>query len=176
MHAMTEPQPTNASTPAAARPVAPRRWPLVVASTVTVGLVGMVAIVNVVGRRATGGPPPVPEQVAGHPVDLAYGQQLYTQNCSSCHGREGQGMPQQGSELVHSTFVMRTGDAQLLRFLQVGRQPDDPQSVMRRLMPPRGGNAALEDDELADLVGYLRQMQATPPQMNPVGARAAAGY
>ena len=52
------------------------------------------------------------------------------------------------------------GDEALVRFLKLGRTPDDPASVMKRLMPARGGNMALGDRELGQIVSYLRTLQA----------------
>jgi mono/diheme cytochrome c family protein len=116
--------------------------------------------------------------VAGHPVDAGVGRQLFLQNCSSCHGRSGQGMPQQGVDLVASVFVHRADNTSLLRFLKIGRRPGEPGSILNRLMPARGGNADLQDRELADIVAYLRQMQRREPagllsviDLSPTGAR-----
>lgn len=96
-----------------------------------------------------------------HAVRTQFGKQLFMQNCSSCHAADASGMPKQGANLRDSVFVAKRSDAQLVSFLRVGRNPGDRDSVLGLTMPPRGGNANLEDDELADIVAYLRLVKRT---------------
>ena len=91
--------------------------------------------------------------------DPEHGQLLYMGSCSSCHGQRGQGMPHQGTNLRDSLFIARRSDEQLISFLKKGRAPGDPESVQGLLMPPRGGNPALDDAALDAIVGFLRQLQ-----------------
>ena len=91
--------------------------------------------------------------------DPARGRLLYMGSCSSCHGQRGQGMPHQGVNLRVSSFIARRGDDDLLTFLKRGRVPGDPDSVQGLLMPPRGGNPALDDAALQAIVAFLRQLQ-----------------
>jgi cytochrome c5 len=88
-----------------------------------------------------------------------YGQMLYANTCTTCHGVRAQGMPHQGVNLRASKFVAAQSDQQLVAFLKVGRKPDDPGSLQKLLMPPRGGNASLDDTSLGDIVAFLRQVQ-----------------
>ena len=46
-----------------------------------------------------------------------------------------------------------------VEFLKKGRAPNDPTSLVGRLMPARGGNAMLDDTGLGDVVAFLRQVQ-----------------
>jgi mono/diheme cytochrome c family protein len=92
-------------------------------------------------------------------ADADRGRQLYISNCATCHGRDAQGMPRQGVRLRGSKFVAGESDQSLVEFLKVGRMPNDPRSVSGLFMPPRGGNRTLEDDDLAAIVAYLRQLQ-----------------
>ena len=39
--------------------------------------------------------------------------------------------------------------------------PTDPDTRLKLTMPPKGGNPALNDKQLADVVSYLRSLQAT---------------
>jgi cytochrome c5 len=91
--------------------------------------------------------------------DPEHGQLLYMGSCSSCHGQRGQGMPHQGVNLRVSSFVARQSDQQLVSFLKRGRAPGDPASVQGLIMPPRGGNPALDDAALSAIVGFLRELQ-----------------
>lgn len=99
-----------------------------------------------------------------HAVRTQFGKQLFMQNCSTCHGADASGMPKQGANLRDSVFVAKRSDAQLVSFLRVGRNPGDRDSVLGLTMPPRGGNSNLEDDELADIVAYLRLVKRTRGQ------------
>ena len=94
-----------------------------------------------------------------HKRDPEYGRLLYMGSCSSCHGQGGQGMPHQGANLRGSSFIAKRSDEQLVSFLKSGRAPGDPESVQGLLMPPRGGNPALDDPALNAIVGFLRQLQ-----------------
>jgi mono/diheme cytochrome c family protein len=93
------------------------------------------------------------------PSRAGHGQGLFMQSCASCHGASAQGLPRQGVDLRHSRFVNRQTDAQLLKFLRTGRTPDDKATVLGLPMPPRGGNAHLNDEDLADNVAFLRHVQ-----------------
>lgn len=127
------------------------------------------------GRHAAGPPAPratsaqasttVAPAIAG---DADAGWERYIESCAACHGPEGNGMPNQGVSLRASRFLSDRTDAELFAFLKAGRLPTDPASVTRMLMPPKGGNAALTDAQLRDVVAYLRTIQAKPAA--PAGA------
>src|SRR5262249_38319697 len=46
-----------------------------------------------------------------------------------------------------------------LDFVKVGRQPWDPLNTTKVQMPPRGGNPMLSDDDLRDIIAYVRTLQ-----------------
>lgn len=85
--------------------------------------------------------------------DAAKGRELFVQNCARCHGPAGQGA------LQTSAFVADRSDAELIAFLQIGRPANDPFNTTGVAMPPRGGNPALTDEQLADIVAYIRSLQ-----------------
>jgi len=87
------------------------------------------------------------------------GQRLYNQACAACHGFNGQGMPRQGASLRISQFVADHSDADLVGFIKVGRRADDPKSLMKVQMPPKGTNPSLTDRELEQIVAFIRQLQ-----------------
>ena len=110
--------------------------------------------------------------------DAAKGQVLYLQSCTYCHGQSAQGMPHMGVDLRNSKFISSTSDPKLIAFLRSGRRPTDPKNITGLLMPPRGGNVTLDDESLADIVAFLRQLQkeqrdqdagvTPPPTSRPV--------
>jgi disulfide bond formation protein DsbB len=68
-------------------------------------------------------------------------------------------MPHRGANLRDSTFIAARDDRQLMAFIKKGRLPGDADSVDGLFMPPRGGNPALDDAHLAQIVTILRQIQ-----------------
>jgi disulfide bond formation protein DsbB len=47
----------------------------------------------------------------------------------------------------------------MLAFLQTGRPASDPLNTTGVDMPPRGGNPAFSDNDLKNIVAYLRTIQ-----------------
>jgi len=95
----------------------------------------------------------------GNAEAAAFGQLLYSSNCTACHGSRGHGMPRQGANLRESKFIAEQSDDALVTFLKQGRTPADPKSLMGMLMPPRGGNRTLDNAALSDIVAFLRELQ-----------------
>lgn len=91
----------------------------------------------------------------------ANGKRLYETTCVACHGPLGQGVPNLGPSLRDSSFVATHSDPALVEFVKRGRLPGDPQSVMKLTMPPRGGNPALQDSGIVDILAFVRTLQAT---------------
>jgi mono/diheme cytochrome c family protein len=127
------------------------------------GGTALLAVSGGARRGSQGVAPPVATVVQpaqGAAGDADAGWERYIESCSACHGAEGQGMPNQGVSLRASPFLAERSDAELLSFIKAGRQPTDVGSTMRMLMPPKGGNAALSDAQLLDIVAHLRTLQS----------------
>lgn len=92
----------------------------------------------------------------------ANGAHLFTRTCAACHGPGGIGRPGLGKQLENSSFVQSLDDDELLAFLRRGRNPGDPQNTTGRGMPAKGGNPALSEDDLLDIIAYLRTLQGLP--------------
>ena len=86
------------------------------------------------------------------------GKTYYDQTCAACHGMNGKGLPKLGKDLTTSTFIAEKTDAQLLAFVKKGRLPSDPLNTTGVAMPPKGGNPALTDQQLMDIISYIRQI------------------
>lgn len=113
--------------------------------------------------QAVSPPAPAESKAAAQPAEfdpdvLKRGKRVYA-SCIACHGRDGTGVKGIGADLVHSSFVRDSDDASLRDFIKTGRQPGAPGSVMNMNMPPKGGNPALKDTQLDDVVVYLRSLQ-----------------
>jgi disulfide bond formation protein DsbB len=87
------------------------------------------------------------------------GKTVFEGTCISCHGPDAKGMPGLGKDLTTSTFVKERSDADMVLFLAKGRPANDPLNTAKVDMPPRGGNPALKDQDLADVVAYVRSLQ-----------------
>ena len=103
--------------------------------------------------ESTPGTGSAPTVVAG---DAAAGQTTFNNRCSVCHGPGGEGIVGLGKPLTSSEFASGLTDEELLAFLQAGRPSDDPLNTTGIAMPARGGTPALSDDELVDVIAYLR--------------------
>ena len=93
------------------------------------------------------------------PAAKMRGQVLFIQGCNACHGDDARGRVGLGKDLVHSAFVKSQTNPQLVTFLKKGRDISDPLNTTRVPMPPKGGNPALNDKQLNDLVAYVRGIQ-----------------
>ncbi len=103
-------------------------------------------------------PSSVVMQANFNPEAAARGKRVFN-SCIACHGKNGNGMPNLGADLVHSTFVMNKSDPELIAFIKKGRMPTDPETRLKLTMPPKGGNPALKDEQIADVVAYIRSLQ-----------------
>ena len=90
--------------------------------------------------------------------DTVRGGQLFETNCALCHGRAGEGKPMLGKDLRDNDFAKMMSDEELVDFLRVGRPADHPLNDRGMDMPPRGGNPALTDEDLALIVAFLRTL------------------
>ncbi len=102
---------------------------------------------------------PDAEKYAALVGDAAKGATAFNQTCSACHGPDGTGVDGLGKNLVTSDFAKGMPDAELILFLSKGRPSSDPLNTTGVDMPPKGGNPALDDQDLADVVAFLRSLE-----------------
>lgn len=119
-------------------------------------LTGALAL-GLVACGGSGGSAPTAAPV-GSTGDSAKGQTLFLSTCSACHGPEATGVAGLGKDLTTSTFVAERTDAEMLAFIQTGRPASDPLNTTGVDMPPRGGNPALTDADIADIIAFLRSI------------------
>jgi len=89
----------------------------------------------------------------------AEGELIYSQTCAACHGADATGIDGLGKSLVDSAFVAANDDGEMIAFIKLGRPASHPDNTTGVDMPPKGGNPSLDDQDLADLVAYLRTLQ-----------------
>lgn len=91
--------------------------------------------------------------------DAAKGEAQFKSTCVSCHGPDATGITGLGKNLTTSEWAKSQSDADLVLFLTKGRPASDPLNTTGVDMPPRGGNPALKDQDLADIVAYVRTLE-----------------
>ena len=64
-----------------------------------------------------------------------------------------------GKPLAASAFIQDQTDVELVAFIKVGRPAGDPENTTGIDMAPKGGNPSLDDEDLANIVAYLRTLQ-----------------
>lgn len=92
---------------------------------------------------------------------IASGSKLFASSCAACHGKDAKGLAGNGKSLVNSEFCDSLDDDSLLAFIKRGRDPGDPANTTGVGMPAKGGNPALSDDDILDIIAYLRSLSET---------------
>lgn len=118
--------------------------------------VGMLLLAAGLCLAACGGSPapsPTPRGSA------AAGKTKFESVCANCHGPDATGMPGLGKNLVTSEFARGKTDDQLVAFISQGRPATDPLNTTGVAMPPRGNNPAFTDEDLYDIVAYIRTLE-----------------
>jgi len=80
------------------------------------------------------------------------GGNLFLQNCAVCHAADGGGTMPGVPDLAGSPFWSKQSDKEVLERVKQGIQT--PGAAIA--MPPKGGNAKLSDNELLEIISYMR--------------------
>ncbi len=100
-----------------------------------------------------------PVEAAAAPVgDAAKGGKIYSTACVACHGPDAKGVTGLGKDLTTSEWVGQQSDTQLVEFIKKGRDAGDALNTTGVAMPPKGGNPAMSEQEIADIVAYIRSI------------------
>lgn len=102
--------------------------------------------------------PAVAEAPAAPAGDAEKGRQLFVASCSACHGPSGEGVQGLGKDMQHSEFIAGLTDDELVAFIKTGRPIGDPLNTTGVDMPPKGGNPAITDEQLMDIVAFMRSI------------------
>jgi cytochrome c5 len=84
-------------------------------------------------------------------VDLKVGEQVYQSSCASCHEQGIAGAPAQGNREQWEPRLTKGYEVLVTNSIH-GFQGN------MGVMPPRGGNASLSDEEVAAAVAYMMQI------------------
>ena len=94
--------------------------------------------------------------------NAADGESVYKGTCIKCHGPDVTGIEGSGTNLKISEFIKAKTDAELVDYIKLGRPMNDPLNTTGIAMPPYGANPLLTDQDLADVVAYMRTVQRQP--------------
>jgi disulfide bond formation protein DsbB len=119
-------------------------------------LIGILALVLIACGGGEEKAEPTQPSAAG---DATHGKELYTTACASCHGPDAEGVEGLGKSWVDNTFIQSMDDDELLAFIKQGRSVSDPANTTGVDMPPKGGNPALKDEDLYDIIAFMRTLQ-----------------
>ena len=98
----------------------------------------------------------VPAVSAGDPDA---GEEKFNEVCIACHGAGGVGIDGLGKDMTTSEFIAGLNDEELLAFVKIGRPISDSLNTTGVDMPPKGGNPALTEDQILDIIAYIRVLQ-----------------
>ena len=153
---------------AGAAPSAPLPWRRYAAIALAIGLAGVLYLAIRPGPPPPApaepsvpspSPPTAPGSEAGTVAATAPdGQALFNVTCPACHGRDAKGVPGLGKDMTTSEFIASRSDAEMVEFIKRGRPVDDPLNTTGVMMPPKGANMALSDDDLLAVVQYMRSL------------------
>jgi len=87
------------------------------------------------------------------------GKEQYDVVCIACHGPGGEGVEGLGKPFTTSDFLRDRNDEEMLEFVKAGRPSGDPLNTTGVDMPPKGGNPALTDEQIIDIIAYVRTLQ-----------------
>ena len=90
--------------------------------------------------------------------DAAAGESLFASTCAACHGADAKGLPALGKDLTTSEFVDVNSDDDFVAFIKIGRPAGDPENTTGVDMPPKGGNPALDDEDILNIVAYVQSI------------------
>ena len=132
-------------------------------------LAALVVVLALAACGGGGGEPAAPadsetvaEAPAGDPAmpvgDPEKGKEQFNTVCIACHGEGGVGIEGLGKPFTTSEFLLTVSDAELLQFIKTGRPISDPANTTGVDMPPKGGNPALTDEQLIDIIAYVRTL------------------
>ena len=92
------------------------------------------------------------------PVTGQGGEKIFEATCVSCHGPDGSGLDGLGKPLQDNELMSELSDSELIRFIKEGRGAGDPANTTGVDMPKWGGDTRLSEQDLVDLVGFLRTL------------------
>jgi mono/diheme cytochrome c family protein len=104
-------------------------------------------------------PPRTPNDADPVSAEAVAGKELAGQFCSACHGQDFEGVGGLGPSFHDDAFIRDHTEAELVAFIKEGRASDAPDNESGVAMPAYGGNPRLTDEQLGDIVAFLKSLQ-----------------
>lgn len=119
---------------------------------------------------------PRPRAFIPDPQRVRSGESVFQTVCSACHGFSAQGVSGLGPSMIENTFIDAQSNQELLAFIIAGRASDHPDNMSGVAMPARGGNPSLGDNDLLNVIHYVRSLNPNTVvyDVRPDGAAPAA--
>lgn len=95
---------------------------------------------------------------SGMTGDAVAGEEIFASTCAACHGPDATGIEGLGPDMHNNEFINGSSDEELVAFIEVGRNADDPDNSTGVAMPPKGGNPSLTEQDLYDVTAYIRTL------------------
>lgn len=130
----------------------------------TLTLAGLVLALALTGVSCVGTAVPDPPSDGSTPRIVTPGDPLagataYRAVCATCHGADLAGIAGLGKSLVPSSYIVVESHDGLVAFIIEGRPIDHPDNITGVAMLPRGGNPSLSDQDIANIVAYIKAQQ-----------------
>ena len=98
------------------------------------------------------------KQPAAADPAVQQGKRHFDRICATCHGKDANGLPRLGKGLRDNAFTQSQSDQELITFLEEGRPAGDPLNETGVDMPPKGGDPSISDEDLKNIVAFLRTL------------------
>ena len=121
-------------------------------NAVALTLIALFTLMTVAAGCGGGGDAPAANQAAQQ------GKAIFDRICSTCHGKDANGLPKLGKGLRNNEFTKSQSDGELVTFLKTGRPATHPLNTTGVDMPPRGGDPTISDSDLQNVVAFLRTL------------------
>jgi len=118
-----------------------------------------VLVIAALWLAACGGGAAQPTATPKSKGDAVAGKTKFEGTCASCHGMDAKGLTNLGKDLTTSVFSKGLSDKDLVAFVTAGRPASDAANTTGVDMPARGGNPALSEQDLYDIVAYVHTLE-----------------
>ncbi len=92
--------------------------------------------------------------------DAEQGHTLFVQTCATCHGVDAGGVANNAPSLRESEFIKTAAPSAIAAVIRNGRPLTDPANRTGKVMPARGGNPFLDEEKIAHLVAFLKNLDS----------------
>ena len=125
-------------------------------------IVGLMVLMLALAACGGGGDSASSEAEEAAPISLGdadAGKEQYDMLCIACHGPGGEGIEGLGKPFTTSEFLREKSDEEMVAFITTGRSMSDPLNTTGVDMPAKGGNPALTEDQILDIIAFVRTLQ-----------------